>query len=470
MAPIAITPPDTAPQSRSDSPTLDSTSKLTKAGIKHQHQPETQIPAELSGSNLRITPTHSPRNVPLPNAPETLSQQYHTDHMLTVPWNDISGWGTAQIKPFENLSVSPIASVLHYATECFEGMKAYRGTDGRVRLFRPDRNAARFVRSAERIALPGFAPEEFQNLVMRYVGVEARRWLPKVPKRDTNGEVVQGVFEERMLYLRPSMVATHAALGVQRPREALMFIVAVCFPELDKKVGTAPVVPVLGLSSNGMSNNGQGKQSTSGPGVSGKGMKLLASAHDMIRAWPGGFGNAKVGANYGPSLVAQEEARARGYQQILWLFGEQGYVTEAGGSNFFVLWKNQDGQRELVTAPLGDGVILEGVTRASVLDLCRERLAAEGINVVERKFTMDEVVKANEEGRLEEGFACGTAFFVSPVEEIHFRGKDVVLPIEEEEGKEKWESVTFRVKGWLKDIMYGREENEWGVVVDEIEP
>ena len=467
MAPIAITPPDTAPQSRSDSPTLDSTSKLTKAGIKHQYhsepqasqpQPKSNEPAELSASNLTITPTTFPRHVPLPNGPETLSQQYHTDHMLTVSWNDASGWGAAQIKPFENLSVSPIASVLHYATECFEGMKAYRGSDGRVRLFRPDRNAARFVRSAERIALPGFAPGEFQRLVEAYVGVEAPRWLPKVKNADDT-------FQERMLYLRPSIIATHAALGVQRPREALMFIVAVCFPELDKKVGTAPA-PSAGLS-NGVSN-GQEKQA-SGPGVSGRGMKLLASAHDMIRAWPGGFGNAKVGANYGPSLVAQGEARARGYQQILWLFGDQGYVTEAGGSNFFVLWKNEDGQRELVTAPLGDGVILEGVTRASVLDLCRERLAAEGIKVVERQFTMDEVVKASEEGRLEEGFACGTAFFVSPVEEIHFRGKDVILPIEEEDGKEKWESVTFRVKGWLKDIMYGREQNEWGVVIEEIE-
>ncbi len=462
MAPIAITPPDTAPQSRSDSPTLDSTSKLTKAGIKHQHQhhPETQTPAtpaELFASNLTISLTPSPRHVPLPNAPEVLSQQYHTDHMLTVPWNDVSGWGTAQIKPFENLSISPIASVLHYATECFEGMKAYRGTDGKVRLFRPDRNARRFVRSAERIALPVFAPEEFQSLVEAYVGVEAPRWLPKVEKEG-------GGFQERMLYLRPSMIATHAALGVQRPREALMFIVAVCFPDLDKNIAPTPA-PSAGLSVGGI---GREKQA-SGPGVSGRGMKLLASAHDMIRAWPGGFGNAKVGANYGPSLVAQGEARARGYQQILWLFGEQDYVTEAGGSNFFVVWKNEDGQREIVTAPLGDGVILEGVTRASILDLCQERLAVEGIKIVERKFAMDEVVKASEEGRLEEGFACGTAFFVSPVEEIHFRGKDVILPIEEDPGKEKWESVTFRVKGWLEDIMYGREQNEWGVVVDEIE-
>ena len=329
-------------------------------------------------------------------------------------------------------------------------MKAYRGVDGRVRLFRPERNAKRFVKSAERIALPSFAEEEFEELVKKFVGVESRRWLPKVKRAD-------GTYEERMMYLRPTMIANYAALGVQRPREALMFIVAVCFPELDKGLG--PPAPSAGLS------NGVAAEKKP---ASGKGMKLLASAHDMIRAWPGGFGNAKVGANYGPSLVAQGEARARGYLQILWLFGDENYVTEAGGSNFFVVWKNEKGEREMVTAPLGDGVILEGVTRASVLDLCQERLAKEGIQVVERKFTMDEVVKASEEGRLEEGFACGTAFFVSPVGEIHFRGKDVILPVEEER-KAEFESVTMRVKTWLKDIMYGREEHEWGVVVEEIE-
>src|ERR1700753_3992008 len=103
-------------------------------------------------------------------------------------------------------------------------------------------------------------------------------------------------------------------------------------------------------------------------------MRLLASQHDMIRAWPGGFGNAKVGANYGPSLVAQQEARERGYHQILWLFGEQSYVTEAGASNFFVVWKTQAGKTQLITAPLGDGIILEGVTRQSVLDLVRSEM------------------------------------------------------------------------------------------------
>jgi branched-chain amino acid aminotransferase len=164
--------------------------------------------------------------------------------------------------------------------------------------------------------------------------------------------------------------------------------------------------------------------------------------------------------------VAQGEARARGYQQILWLFGEEGSITEAGGSNFFVLWRTEEGRRELVTAPLGDGTILEGVTRASVLELARERLSGDAFTVVERKFTMQEVVQAARDGRLEEGFACGTAFFVSPIGEIHFRGKDVHFPMVGVEGDEET-SVAMRLRTWLKEIMYGRCDHKWGSVVEE---
>jgi branched-chain amino acid aminotransferase len=192
----------------------------------------------------------------------------------------------------------------------------------------------------------------------------------------------------------------------------------------------------------------------------------------MIRAWPGGFGNAKVGANYGPSLLAQAEARSRGYDQILWLFGEECFVTEAGGSNFFVLWKNKStGRRELVTAPLGDGIILEGVTRASVLELVRGGLVGAedgGVDVVERKFVMDEILEAHAEGRLLEAFGAGTAFFIAPVQDVHFRGRDIVLPLGEGEGDDvKGDEFAMRVKGVLKDIMYGRRAHEWGVVIKE---
>lgn len=184
----------------------------------------------------------------------------------------------------------------------------------------------------------------------------------------------------------------------------------------------------------------------------------------MIRAWPGGFGNAKVGANYGPAIVASTETRHRGFHQILWLFGPEGYCTGAGGSNFFVLWKKKNSERmELLTAPLDDGVILEGVTRANVLDLARERLGDE-IDVVERKYTMDEVMEAYREDRMVEAFGSGTAYFVASTAEIHYRGVDVYLPLAR--GVEA--KYAILVKRWLKDIMYGVEPHAWGMIVDEL--
>lgn len=433
MAPAAVTP--VSPPS----PTLDNTSKLTKAGTENILAKTISNPAptvaDLDASKCTFTPTLNPKKVPAPNSPEVWSQDCTTDHMLTARWTEKSGWEAPEIRPYGPLSIMPTASVLHYATECFEGMKAYRGDDGKVRLFRPDRNAKRFLQSATRIALPGFAPEEFLKLLKRFVGVEASKWIPE-----------PGHF----IYIRPTMIATAPALGVQKPREALMYIMMVMFPPLDEP----SAVPVSATPSPGGVQMGQEAKGA-------KGMRLLASKHDMIRAWPGGFGNAKVGANYGPSLVAQGEARERGYNQILWLFGDECYVTEAGGSNFFVLWINEQGRKELVTAPLGDGVILEGVTRASVLDLVRR--TRHDVDVVERNFTMDELIRAESEGRLLEGFGAGTAFFIAPCADIHFRGQDVVFPL----GKGGDAEFAMGIKSDLKDVMYGRVQHEWGVVVPE---
>ena len=252
------------------------------------------------------------------------------------------------------------------------------------------------------------------------------------------------------------MIATDAALGVQRPKEALLFIILSCFPDMSKSLAP-PVPPAL----NG-SANGEPTKTTSG-------LKLLASNEDTCRAWPGGFGYAKVGANYGPSLVAQGEARSRGFDQVLWLFGSEGYVTEAGASNFFVVWRNKDsGRLELVTAPLEERIILEGVTRASVLQLAKERLSkssdgVEGVDVVERRFTMADMVSAHRENRLLEAFGAGTAFFIAPVSLIQYRGKDIEL------ANRDGESGVYarQIKKWLVDIMYGHESHDWGVVVDE---
>lgn len=311
--------------------------------------------------------------------------------MITCSWNSTTGWEAPRLEPYGPLTLMPTASVLHYATTCFEGMKLYRGHDLRLRLFRPDRNCRRMLGSAVHIALPAFDPVELQKLLEALIRVDGAKWLPKSRP---------GSF----LYLRPTIIANAAALGVQKPAGALLYIIACCFPSLDEPRGSVGSALTPSLS-NGNTASLEKKV---------PGMKLLASQDDMVRAWPGGFGFAKVGANYGPSLVAQGEARARGFDQILWLFGPNCEVTEAGASNFFVVWRTREGKTQLVTAPLGDKVILDGVTRRSVLDLAAERLSMgskelRALEIEERKFTMKELEEAIEEGRLIEAFAAGTA-------------------------------------------------------------
>ncbi|KAL3424339.1 branched-chain amino acid aminotransferase [Phlyctema vagabunda] len=231
------------------------------------------------------------------------------------------------------------------------------------------------------------------------------------------------------------MIGSAAGLGVNAPKEATLFVIAVFMPA----IGAIPT-----------------------------GMRLLASQDNMVRAWPGGFGYAKVGANYGPSLMANSEARARGYDQILWLLGKEALVTEAGASNFFVIWRTKEGKVQLVTAPLGDKIILDGVTRRSILQLAKERLVdgksgLEAIEIVERKFTMEDIVEATEEGRMIEAFAAGTAYFVSPVSVINFRDKDYNIPMARGESGE----YAAVIKQWLVNIMYGKEDHEFGVVIEE---
>lgn len=372
---------------------------------------------EINASKLTYTFTKEPRDVPPPGVHSIDGSTVATDHMITVKWTAKSGWQTPELRPFGPLSLMPTASVLHYATECFEGLKAYRGFDGKLRLFRPDCNAARFLTSSVRISLPTFEPAELEKLLIALMAVDGPKWLP----RDRPGSFI---------YLRPTLIGTQSQLGVQAPTEALLYIIATFMPILDSPAG---------------------------------GMKLHTSPDDMVRAWVGGFGYAKVGANYGPSLLATQEARARGFGQILWLYGSEGYCTEAGASNFFVVWKNKAGKTELVTAPLDDRLILDGVTRRSLLQLIRERLSDE-IEIVQRKYTIQEVIEANDEGRLLESFAAGTAYFVCPVSLIHHRGQDIQIPM----GKAgEGGPYTLYAKKWLGDIMYGNVDHPWGVVVQE---
>ncbi|EXU95314.1 aminotransferase class IV (branched-chain amino acid aminotransferase), partial [Metarhizium robertsii] len=278
---------------------------------------------------------------------------------------------------------------------------------------------ARMHMSAGRISLPLFEPAELEKLLVALLAVDGPRWLPA----DQPGH---------FLYIRPTLIGTQSQLGVQAPREAMLYIIVTFMPRMDSPPG---------------------------------GMRLHTSPEDMVRAWVGGFGYAKVGANYGPSLMATQDARRRGFHQILWLYGAQGECTEAGASNFFVVWVRKDGKKEIITAPLDDKLILDGVTRRSCLDVVRERMAGE-IEVTERKYTIDELVEADAEGRILESFAAGTAYFICPVSQIHHRGKDINIPMGPEGTAGE---VTARIKTWIGDIMYGREQHEWGVVIPEKE-
>ncbi|PVI00616.1 branched-chain-amino-acid aminotransferas-like protein [Periconia macrospinosa] len=445
MAPMAVTPP-TEVEKTSDL-TLNGIQAALKKAAPSQNPPTTLTPSltqptgttkpssspplpELDASLLQCTYADPSQLKPVLalDDPERQTQRVSTDHMIQAAWSTTKGWSAPTLTPYGPLSLMPSASCLHYATECFEGMKLYRGFDGKLRLFRPTLNCNRMLMSSTRIALPGFPPAELLKLILKLCATDGNRWLP--PHQP-------GQF----LYIRPTMIATDAAIGVQRPSEALLFIILTVLPPMDSVPG---------------------------------GVKLLASEDDMCRAWPGGFGYAKVGANYGPSLVAQGEARARGFDQILWLFGPEGVVTEAGASNFFVVWKEKEtGKLQLVTNSLDRQIILDGITRRSVLDLARERLAStssssfnlEPLEIQERPFTMSEIALAAEENRLVEAFASGTAWFVAPVSKIQWKGKDIEVPMGEDG---VMGGYTKAFKGWLRGIMYGEESergNEWGVVV-----
>lgn len=332
------------------------------------------------------------------------------DHMLAIEWTASAGWLPARITPYQNLSLDPATCVFHYAFECFEGMKAYKDSTGQIRLFRPDRNMARFNSSSARIALPTFDGSSLISLISKLVQTD-ERFIPS----------------ERgySLYLRPTMIGTQRTLGVGPPGSALLFVIA------------CPVGPYYPTGFKAVS---------------------LEATDYAVRAWPGGVGDKKIGANYAPCILPQLQAAKRGFHQNLWLFGEEEYVTEVGTMNLFVAMRNaRTGARELWTAPL-DGTILEGVTRDSILGLAREKLVPDGWVVREEKFTMGEVARAADEGRLLEAFGAGTAAVVSPVREVSWRGRRIGCGLKA--GEEAGE-IAANMKDWIEARQYGDDDHEW---------
>jgi len=368
---------------------------------------------DIDASLLRIKRTRAPKDHG-PDEKLVFGKSF-SDHMLEIEWDASTGWDLPRIVPFHDLQIHPAASALHYAIQCFDGLKAYRSADNRPLLFRPLENMKRLNRSAERLGLPTFNPEELLKCLKALVCVE-REWIPK--KKGFS------------LYIRPTMIATPPLLGVAPPTSALLYVIL------------SPVGPYY---------------------ASGfKAVKLLAEEH-YTRAWPGGTGNAKVGGNYALSIKPAAEAAAKGYTQVLWLIGEPGYVTEVGTMNMFVFWKNKQGERELITCPL-DGTILPGVTRDSVLQLARQWGE---FKVSERPYTIHEVLEANAEGRLLEAFGVGTAAVVSPVRVINFRGKEHTLPLDPADSTAQAGPLARRVWDTILGIQYGEVKHEWSVFADE---
>ncbi|KAJ1835793.1 branched-chain-amino-acid transaminase bat2 [Coemansia sp. RSA 2711] len=338
-----------------------------------------------------------------------------TDHMLSIDWTAKGGWERPQIQPYGPLQIDPCCAVLHYALECFEGLKAYRDAQGHVRLFRPDKNMERMNNSAERLHLPQFDGAQVLECIKELLRIE-KRWVPEG--------------RGYSLYLRPTLISTENTLGVHRSNSAKLFVIASpCgpyFPTGFKAVG-------------------------------------LYCDETNVRAWPGGVGNKKLGANYAPSIGPQVRAENKGYQQVLWTIGEDHELMEVGTMNLFVFWRTEAGELELVTPPLADGTILPGVTRASILELTREWGE---FKVSERKVNMRQVARASDEGRLLEVFGAGTACVVTPVNRIHFQGRDYHVPLDPADAASQAGPLAARIYSTLFAIQYGEQPSKWSVVVD----
>lgn len=352
---------------------------------------------------------------PKPENKDLVFGKTFTDHMLEIDWTVEKGWHSPVIKPYENFSMSPAVSSLHYGMQCFEGMKAYRDEKNNIRIFRPELNMARMNNSMTRLSMPGFDGDQLIRCLEELLKVE-KEWIP----------------QERgySLYIRPTGISTQPTLGVGAPQECKLYVIL------------SPVGPYYPEGFNPV--------------------KLYASKK-CVRAWPGGTGDVKIGGNYAATIEPQMDAARKGYTQCLWLFGDDAEVTEVGTMNFFVLWDKADGSgRELLTAPL-DGTILPGVTRQTVLDLAREWGEFE---VSERVFTMKELTSALDENRVVEAFGCGTAAVVSPIKAIHYEGKEYDVPLQKENPDALAGHLTQKFWDTITGIQYGAIESPYSIVVE----
>ena len=326
-----------------------------------------------------------------------------TDHMFRWTWSKEQGWHDARIVPFERLSIHPASTVLHYGSEIFEGLKAYRRADGKVQLFRPIENIRRMNNSAERLCLPQMPEVDFMQALVEFVRLE-QDWTPS--DKGTS------------LYLRPFLFGNDESLGVHAVHNAEMIIIA---------------SPVGSYYKEGLNP-----------------VKIMIEDQD-VRAVRGGTGYAKCGGNYAASNRAGERAEQQGYSQVLWLDGvERKYIEEVGAMNVMFKINGEIGTPKLT------GSILPGITRKS----CIELLKSEGIEVSERLLSVDELAQAMTDGTLEEAWGCGTAAVISPIGELCYKEHKYIVNNNEigELSQHLYDTVT--------GIQWGEIEDKFGWTVE----
>ncbi len=317
-----------------------------------------------------------------------------TDHMFVMDYRE-GNWQNARIQPIEPIEVHPANLTLHYGQSIFEGMKAAKNPEGIPLLFRPEMHAQRLNASAERMCMPQIPEEDYVEAVAQIVSLE-RDWIPEMPGS--------------ALYVRPFMFATDEFLGVA-PSESYKFIIM-----------TLPVAPYYSRPVS------------------------LKASHEFIRAAKGGVGEAKTSGNYAASLYASKQAKSEGFDQVLWLDGNEfRYAQEVGTMNIFFVIDHK------VITPATDGAILKGITRDSFLQILR----TDGFEVEERPISMDEVVEAHESGKLQEVFGSGTAAVAVDVARIAYRSHDIHLD-------PKSDSLAQRLKNEINGMRTGQISDRFG--------
>ena len=327
-----------------------------------------------------------------------------TDHMFVANFEEEKGWYDPRVEPYGPLPLDPATAVLHYGQGLFEGLKAFRGKDGRIRLFRPQKHVDRLNRTAQRMCIPAIDPDLILRSWTTLVDVD-RDWVPSSVGTS--------------LYIRPTVIASEPFLGVRPAREYLYYVIL------------SPVGPYYP------------------EGLAPTRIKVI---DNYVRACAGGLGEAKTSANYAASLYAAEQAKHEGFTQVLWLDGvHHKYIEEVGTSN--IMLRIGD---EVITPPLA-GTILAGVTRDTSLALLR----GWGVRVSERMITIDEVVAAADTGTLREVWATGTAAVISPVGELAYQGRRIVV------NQGKIGELAQKLYDTIVAIQYGEaaDPHGWTVVV-----